>query len=465
MQPLTLSQAAISFGGTLMHPDCRFETLCTDSRAIQPGQLFVALEGERFDAHQFLPQVAEQAAGLVVRKPARDIELPQWVVPDTTEALGQIARLRRDQFTGPVIAVTGSSGKTSVKEMLAAILSRRGSVLATSGNLNNHIGVPLTLMGLAENHRFAVVEMGASGPGEIAYLCNIAKPDIVLVNNVMPAHVEGFGSIDGVASAKGEIYQGVSPNGTAVINLDEKYAAGWQGKHCAANLISYSVERDDADLRAANIVADSQGRCRFILQSPAGEIEISLPLSGRHNVANALAAAACATAAGATLAQIADGLGSLQPVAGRLSPTVLPGGATIIDDSYNANPGSMKAAIDTLRQFSSSKEQGHKILVMGDMAELGEDEAEMHGEIGRYAAAHGVDRLFATGPLSANAVTAFNQSVAAGDHREATHFDNKDDLIDRLQSLLAPAMVVLVKGSRSAAMEQVVHRITGEGER
>ncbi len=465
MRPLTLSQAAISYGGTLMYPDCSFEALCTDSRQIQPGQLFVALEGERFDAHQFLPQVSELAAGLVVRKPAREIEVPQWVVPDTTEALGQIARLRREQFAGPLIAITGSSGKTSVKEMLAAILACRGPVLATSGNLNNHIGVPLTLMGLAEKHRFAVVEMGASGPGEIAYLCNIAKPDIVLVNNVMPAHVEGFGSIDGVASAKGEIYQGVSPSGTAVINLDEKYAAGWLENQRAAKLISYSVGREDADFRAANIVADSQGRCRFLLQSPAGEIEISLPLSGCHNVANALAAAACATAAGATLEQIADGLAVLQPVAGRLSPTVLPGGVTIIDDSYNANPGSMKAAIDTLSHFSTSEEKGQKVLVMGDMAELGEDEAEMHSDIGLYAARQGVDRLLATGRLSANAVTAFNQSVAAGDNREATHFDNKDDLIDRLQSLLAPAMVVLVKGSRSAAMEQVVQTITGEGER
>ena len=228
VRELTLSQAAVAYGGTLLYPDCRFSRVSTDSRTLAAGELFVALRGDNYDAHLFLKEVADKACGLVVQYPDKQLNKPQWVVPDTVLALGQLAKLAREQFDGPLIALTGSSGKTTVKEMLTPILGCVAPVLATRGNLNNHIGVPKTLLALEKEHRYAVLEMGASGPGEIAYLVSLARPTVALVNNVMPAHVEGFGSLAGVAAAKGEIYGGLGPKGTAVINLDEPWARDWR---------------------------------------------------------------------------------------------------------------------------------------------------------------------------------------------------------------------------------------------
>jgi UDP-N-acetylmuramoyl-tripeptide--D-alanyl-D-alanine ligase len=450
MQQLTLSQAAQAYGGTLMYPDCHFESVSTDSRQINEGQLFIALRGERFDAHQFLPEVATQACGMVVEHPAKDINVPQWVVPDTTEALGQIALLNRQAFNNPLIAVTGSSGKTTVKEMIAAILSESGEVLATKGNLNNQIGVPMTLLGLRRGHRYAVIEMGASASGEIAYLCGLARPDVVMVTNVMPAHVAGFGSMDGIAKAKGEIYSGVSDQGTAVINLDEPYADQWRAS-TRARVLTYSVVNDRADFYAKEIVADDMGCHHFVLVTPVGEVAIKLPLSGEHNVGNALAAAACAHAVGAELGMISAGLNKLQPVEGRLNRLQLPSGASVIDDTYNANPGSVKAAIKTLMTF-----RGRHILVLGDMGELGGEEASLHADVGRYAAEQGVECFLAVGPLCVNAIHKFG---AGG-----KHFENKEALSAHLKTLLDPDAVVLVKGSRFMAMEDVVRQITESGE-
>ena len=464
MQPMTLSQLAISCGGTLMHPDCCFEAVSIDSRQLQPGELFVALTGERFDAHQFLPEVSQKACGLVVEKPFKEAEIPQWVVPDTTIALGQLAHLHREQFDGPIIGITGSSGKTTVKEMLAAILSQGGAVLATKGNLNNHIGVPLTLLNLQQQHRYGVIEMGASGHGEIRYLCSLALPDVVLINNVLPAHVEGFGSLEGIAKAKGEIYQGVNAAGTAVINLDEPFAADWMSRVTATNTLTYSISREDADFRALNVQQDAQGCCQFELLTPAGQIAIYLPISGQHNVANALAAAACASAVGAGLEDISQGLQKLAPVSGRLSLHASACGATVLDDSYNANPGSMKAAIDTLMSFSPDVAVD-KILVMGDMAELGQEKLALHAEVGRYAAEKGVKTLLATGELSRQAVASFTSyNNEQGGSGVAQAFDSKETLVAHLKALLAPASVVLVKGSRSAAMEEVVQALIKSGE-
>ncbi|MDX2350268.1 MAG: Mur ligase family protein, partial [Porticoccus sp.] len=279
MQELTLSQAAQAYGGTLMYPDCHFGSVSTDSRQINEGQLFVALKGEHFDAHQFLPEVATQACGMVVEHPAKDINVPQWVVPDTTEALGQIALLNRQAFNNPIVAVTGSSGKTTVKEMIATILRESGEVLATKGNLNNQIGVPMTLLGLHRRHRYAVIEMGASAPGEIAYLSGLARPDVALVTNVLPAHVAGFGSVEGIAKAKGEIYRGVSDQGTAVINLDEPYADQWRNS-TRARVLTYSIANDRADFYAKEMVSDDLGCHHFVLVTPAGEVAVRLPLSG-----------------------------------------------------------------------------------------------------------------------------------------------------------------------------------------
>lgn len=451
MQRLVLSQAAEKFGGTLMYPDCRFDEVTTDSRHVEDGQLFVALKGEHFDGHEFAADVADRVCGMVVDHPIKESRVPQWVVADTTEALGQLALINRQLFAGPVVAVTGSSGKTTVKEMIAAILRESGEVLATKGNLNNQIGVPKTLFELSDRHHYAVIEMGASAPGEIAYLCGIAKPDVVAVTNVLPAHVAGFGSIEGIARTKGEIYRDVAESGTAVVNIDEPYAEQWR-QSTVASVLSFSVTNTNADFYAGDVEADAFGCCAFTLVTPVGDSRVSLSLSGEHNVANALAAAACAFAAGADLEMITLGLQALQPVAGRMTRQQLPGGAWVIDDSYNANPGSVKAAINTLMKFN-----GQRVLVLGDMGELGDQEAELHAEVGRYAAEAGIDQLLAVGPLSRHAVQAF------GD--DAAHFENKQALSQQLIASMDPNTVVLVKGSRFMAMEQVVQQITESGER
>jgi len=459
MTELTLSEMAQVYGGTLMYPDCRFQSVSTDSRHIDEGQLFVALRGERFDAHEFLPNVATRAGGMVVERPVKDINVPQWVVPNTTEALGQIALSNRKAFMGPVIAITGSSGKTTVKEMVSTILGESAPVLATKGNLNNHIGVPLTLLALSSQHRYAVVEMGASALGEISYLCELACPDVVLVNNVLPAHVEGFGSVENIARAKGEIYQGVSAEGTAVVNLDESYVNQWLAS-TRARVLTFSMTNSEADFTVRDLVVDERGCCTFVLVTPVGEASVKLPLAGQHNVANALAAAACSHAAGAELGLISSGLNKLQQVSGRLNLERLDNGSTVIDDTYNANPGSVKAAIDALVNI-----RGHHVLILGDMGELGDDEASMHGEVGRYAAEKGVDTLLAVGPLCANTAREFGAN--------GKHFDSKEQLVEylldneksgeagaeissELEQLLKGDAVVLVKGSRFMGMEQVV---------
>lgn len=463
MADLTLSEMAQVYGGTLMYPDCRFQSVSTDSRHIDEGQLFVALRGERFDAHEFLSEVATRAGGMVVERPAKDINVPQWVVPNTTEALGQIALSNRKAFMGAVIAITGSSGKTTVKEMVSTILGESAPVLATKGNLNNHIGVPLTLLALSSQHRFAVIEMGASALGEISYLCDLACPDVVLVNNVLPAHVEGFGSVENIARAKGEIYQGVSAEGTAVVNLDEPYVDQWLAS-TRARVLTFSMVNSEADFTARDLVVDERGCCTFVLVTPVGEASIKLPLAGQHNVANALAAAACSHAAGAELGLISSGLNKLQQISGRLNIGRLDNGSTVIDDTYNANPGSVKAAVDALVNI-----RGRHVLILGDMGELGDDEATMHGDVGRYAAEKGVDTLLAVGPLCANAAREFGA--------KGKHFDSKEQLVEYLlasetanetnseadsetvgeiKSLLKKDAVVLVKGSRFMGMEQVV---------
>lgn len=444
---LMLSAAAAEFGGTLLNPDCRVDSVSIDSRTIKAGDLFVALVGERFDGHEFIDQVADKASGLVVSKAIPALSLPQWVVADTSRALGQLAALRRRAFSGPLIAVTGSSGKTTVKEMIAAILGHMGEVLATQGNFNNHIGVPLTLLSLNPTHEFAVIEMGASAAGDIAYLCEIAKPDIVLVNNIMPAHLAGFGSLDATARAKGEIYQGLKPGGIAVLNLDEPYWSDWGSNASVQNQLTYAVDNSDAGFYATAIASDEQGRWRFTLHTPIGSQDITLPLPGRHNVANALAAAACVYAAGADLEEIAAGLADVTVSGGRMRELTGQNGARVIDDSYNANPGSVKAAIDTLMSLP-----GSPLLVLGDMAELGPDERKQHWQVGEYAARVGLKKLLATGALSADTVAGFG---AGGEH-----FATKEQLLVRLESLLNRDSVVLVKGSRSTAMETIVQAIT-----
>ena len=449
MAALSLSQAAVNYGGTLLYPDCHFARVCTDTRSLASGDLFVALRGDNFDAHQFLESAALKACGMVVETPDKRLAIPQWVVPNTVQALGQLGALARNAFAGPLIAITGSGGKTTVKEMLAVILRCKGEVLATAGNLNNHIGVPQTLLRLQPEHQFAVIEMGASAGGEIDYLCSIARPTIAVVTNVMPAHVAGFGSLAGVASAKGEIYSGLDKCGTAILNLDELWYEQWlRGAH-GIHSQSFSVENSSADFYTSAVQFNTEACASFILHSPLGEIEIQLAIPGAHNISNALAAAACAVEAGADLVSIAAGLAAMAAAPGRMERKSGLCGARIIDDSYNANPGSVVAAIDALVAMP-----GKHLLVLGDMAELGPKEKAMHREIGVYARNAGIDGLFTTGVLSAETASAFGE--------DSGHFADKAALSAALSKQLNSDAVVLVKGSRSAAMDEVVAQIIEE---
>jgi UDP-N-acetylmuramoyl-tripeptide--D-alanyl-D-alanine ligase len=443
---LRLTDAAIRFGGTLLNPDCEFDSVAIDSRNIAEGDLFVALIGERLDGHEFLADVADKASGLVVSKADTSLPLPQWVVEDTTVALGQLAQLQREAFSGKVIAVTGSTGKTSVKDLISSILSGLGSVHATKGNFNNHIGMPLTLLAMDQDRDFAVIEMGASASSEISYLCSIAKPQISLVNNVQSAHLEGFGSVEGIAAAKGEIYSGLDAAGTAILNLDERWVTEWLELIGERDCITFSVDDDCADLSASDIELMESGCCRFTLHmftdtSIESQV-VNLAIPGRHSVSNALAAAACAVAAGATIEQIVNGLETSQSPARRLQIKALAQGGQIIDDSYNASPESVRAAIDVL-----ASRPGRRVLVLGDMAELGADAEQLHLEVGDYALSAGIDQLYTLGNLSAAASRAFK-----GEH--FTDLDSlKAPLFDEIER---SDLTLLIKGSRSSKMDLVV---------
>ncbi len=454
MNDLTLSQAAVTYGGTLLYPDCRFSHVSTDSRTVAAGDLFVALRGESFDAHLFLKQAARKACGLVVQYPDKQLDVPQWVVPDTLQALGQLAIMAREGFDGPLVALTGSSGKTTAKEMLASIFACVAPVLATQGNLNNYIGVPKTLLRLEPEHRFAVLELGASAPGEIAYLASLVKPTIAVVTNVLPAHVEGFGSLAGVAAAKGEIYRSLDGSGVAVLNLDEPWLEQWQQAVPCLETVTFSLDKPEANVYATDIRLDVDGCAAFDLNICRDQISNQLPvqlrMAGRHNVNNALAAAACAVAAGLEIVTIAAGLESVSAVAGRLEYKAGLNGCRVIDDSYNANPGSVKAAIDVLAGL-----EGRRILVLGDMAELGVDAAQLHYEVGEYARERGVDLLLASGDLCAQAIAGFGtQGHLCAD---------KNTLVEALLSELQDDVTVLVKGSRSAGMNELVEQIVIAG--
>jgi UDP-N-acetylmuramoyl-tripeptide--D-alanyl-D-alanine ligase len=446
---LRLTDAALAFGGTLLNPDCGFSQVSIDSRQITEGQLFVALKGDRFDAHQFLEEVTTSACGLVVSKPNKNLPIPQWVVEDTTEALGQLAHMNRELLNGPLIAITGSSGKTSVKEMIASILGQKSKVHATKGNLNNHIGVPLTLLSMQADTDFAVVEMGASAIGEIAYLCDVARPDITLVNNIQHAHIEGFGSIEGVATAKSEIYRGLKPSGTAVINLDLVWSDAWMSELSGQQCLTFSTEHNNADVFAENICVLDTGCCQFDLCTSEARKSVILPVPGIHSVKNAVAAAACCSAAGVSLDQIVMGLTAVKPVSGRLNLRQLADNVALFDDTYNANPDSFKAAIDVL-----ASAEGYRLLVMGDMAELGDKAMEMHREIGRYAAEKGIESLYSIGVLSAVASDTFG----------GNHFSDKQALIAALDDVCVKKskVTLLVKGSRSSGMEEVVTMLSNK---
>lgn len=460
ISPLSLQQLQQRFGGELVNGSVQFERVCTDTRELDAQALFVALKGENFDAHDFVSELwGDQALGLVVEREIPGSELPQWLVEDTTVALGHIGLLCREQFEGPVVAITGSCGKTTVKEMLAAIFARQHNPCVTRGNLNNQFGLPMTLFGLTPDHDALILEMGASGPNEIGYLCGIGKPQVSAVNNVMPAHVEGFGSVDAIAEAKGQIYTGLEAGGTAVINSDDSYADYWLNRlPDDVRTLKVGLGHECA-VSADNIELNENGCAAFDLVIEGVAHPVQLQLLGEHNVHNALVAAGCAFAAGVPAVEIAGGLSQLHGVAGRMQESRGSNGVAVIDDSYNANPGSVAAAIDLLAQ-----RRGKKILVLGDMAELGADAEQMHQQIGQLARERGLDALFTLGPLGTAASVAFS----AGHHqplhnRPLNNYRDREPLIAALARELDEHTTVLVKGSRSARMELVVQALLGNG--
>ncbi len=443
MTAMTLSAIASEVDGQLSG-DASFVQVSTDTRNIVEGDLFVALQGENFDGNNFVDAAvsAGASAALVTRAPV--CETPYLQVADSQLALGLIARANRRQFKGPLVALTGSAGKTSSKEMLASIFAQRGSVLATRGNRNNEIGVPLTLLELNSEHRAAVIEMGACRRGDIAYLCRFAEPDVVLVTNVLPVHLEGFGDLQTIADSKGEIYQAASSSAVAVINFDESFSGHFQQLAGERKIISFAVNNTAADVRATDIAYDSRG-ASFKLQALSDEVAIHLPLLGCHNINNALAAAAAAIAAGMNLAEIKAGLAALHAVPGRLCPVATEAGFTLIDDSYNANPEAAKAAIDVLVSLADSN-----CLILGYMAELGPDSRQLHCEVAHYAADAGIKQLLLLGEWA--------EDMAAIFGGVAKTFADVDTLNTYcLEQLNARA--VLVKGSRSARMERVVEAL------
>ena len=444
----TLAAVAAACGGFLQGQDREYGAVSSDSRTLRADDLFVAIKGPHYDGHDFLDAcMREGAAGAIVSRPLA-ILLPQVVVKDTLAALAALASAWRSQHDIPVVGVAGSNGKTTVKEMTAAILGRLGPCLATRGNLNNHIGVPLTLMRLEPVHRTAVIEMGANRIGDVAALAAIARPTVGLITNAGAEHLEGFGSLDGVAEGEGEMVAALGPADTAVINADDTYAALWQRMSRAGRTVTFGLGRH-AEVRAVEIeqsVTAEGFALRFELVAGGQRCPIQLRLAGRHNVINALAAAAAARAAGASLEVISAGLTAVRAVKGRLQRMATPIGAWLIDDSYNANPSSLRAALELLHDL-----EGEKWLVLADMGELGEYSQQSHVEAGAMARASGVARLFAAGPLSAHAAEAFGGG--------AEWFPDVEALIRRVAAELGPGITVLIKGSRMNRLERVVEAL------
>ncbi len=453
LEAMRLSDLIEPLSAKLIDANVAFSSVSTDSRAIEPGQLFVALTGPRFDGHAYLAEVAAKGAvAALVERHVESVALPQLVVADSRIALGQLGALNRAGFAGPVAAITGSSGKTSVKELLASILRAAfgaDAVLATRGNLNNDLGAPLTLLELAPQHKAAVIELGASRVGEIAYTVSLTQPDVSLITNAGTAHVGEFGGPEKIIEAKGEILDGLDVNGVAVLNRDDRAYPTWERRVAGKRVVSFAIQSPLADFHPASIAYDQRGCPNFVLTGPSGSVRIQLNLLGRHSVANALAAAAAAHALGVTREHIVEGLENLQPVKGRGVAQMLGNGVRLIDDTYNANPASICAAIDVLAGFA-----GRTVLALGDMGELGDWAEQGHREVGSYAVGK-VSALFAVGPLMTHAVTAFG---AGG-----RHFADQQSLIEALRLEQGNATTILIKGSRSAAMDKVVAALSASG--
>ena len=458
---MQLSQAAQVLAARMMGGDVEFHAVSTDTRKLQKGDLYVALRGEHFDGADFVVQALQAGAAAVLvnadsyeeRTSILNPLSPILLVQDTRLALGQLAAYWRKQFDIPVVAITGSNGKTTVKEMTASILrmaaGRDDAVLSTPGNLNNDIGMPLTLLRLNAQHRYAVIEMGMNHPGEIDYLTRIASAQVALITNASGAHLEGMGTVEAVARAKGEIFEGLQPGGSAIINADDEYAALWRSLAGAHSLLEFGLS-NGADVSGA--WHPHMDGLRLAVQTPKGDFTVIMQVPGEHNARNALAATAVAIALNLSFESIVAGLERFSGVAGRMQRKQARGGAVVIDDTYNANPASMHAAIKVLAQSI-----GKRVLVLGDMGELGDAAAVFHAEIGCAAKEAGIEKLYALGELSRIAVLEFGSS--------ARHFEHVEDLQGELEKELNASTTVLVKGSRFMKMERVVkYLVSGESE-
>jgi UDP-N-acetylmuramoyl-tripeptide--D-alanyl-D-alanine ligase len=438
---MRLSAIAMWTHGRMLGSDAEIVGVTIDSRKVKAGDLFVAFKGEHVDGHAYLADAKARGAAAALVAHKVEIDLPQVLVDDVELALGDLASAVRAQRNAHVIGITGSNGKTTVKTLTAAILSRHGRTHFNTGSFNNEIGLPLTLLWMPEDTEYAVLEMGAGKPGDIEYLAAIARPEIGLVNLIAPAHLERMGTIEMVAETKGAVYRALPADGVAVINADDAFASFFAGLASGRKVLRFGLDHK-ADI-GADILEQRVDGSRFVLSTPQGDAEVSLPLPGRHNIANALAASAIALALDVPLDTIVAGLEQATAVEGRLKRIAMPSGWTLIDDSYNANPSSMHAAIDTL-----ALADGERWLVLGDMAELGAEARALHAGVGGHAHARGIEKLFAVGPLNVAAVEAFGTGGA--------HFADKAALIDALRAQLRAGVTVLVKGSHSAGMEQVV---------
>ncbi|MGB1291904.1 MAG: UDP-N-acetylmuramoyl-tripeptide--D-alanyl-D-alanine ligase [Pseudoalteromonas sp.] len=417
----------------------------TDTRTLCDGEVFLALQGPNFDGHKFVEQAKSKGAiGAIVHRKV-DVDIPQFLVADTRLALGQIGAAVMASVAPKTIAITGSVGKTTVKEMCAAILGGHGEVLATKGNFNNDIGVPLTLLRLEPQHQYAVIELGANHIGEIAYTAAMTKPDVAVVCNVAAAHIEGFGSLEGVATAKGEIYDGLKSGGIAIVNCDSEFSQSWLDK-LPKEKIKRLSSTQKLDVWAEEVLLDEQAHASFYICTAAERVKVKLALPGRHNVMNALIATALTSEFGVSLKSAADALANMGEVKGRVNMIKVSDMLTVIDDTYNANVQSVKAAIDLLSDI-----EGQRILAFGDMGELGEEARMYHQQVGEYAKQKGIDELYTLGVLSKYASDEFE--------KPNRHFSSREQLLQQLQARLtekSQKTTIVVKGSRSSRMELLV---------
>lgn len=445
MIQLTLSKAATILGLKDTTFTGEFYGVSIDTRTLQRGNLFIAIPGERVDGHDYLEEARLKGAAAALVTHKVESTLPQLIVDDIVLALGKLGAAWRDQFSIPFIAVTGSNGKTTLKNMIASIMKaacdgHEEQVLATQGTLNNHLGLPLTLARLNIKHRYAVIEMGMNHFGEIEYLTKLTRPNVAVITNAASAHLEGVGDLAGVARAKAEIFLGLQHNGTAILNRDDQFYSYWREQARHHQILTFGFHQD-ADVRATLLEATQTQQ--LTLHTKQGHIDINLPLLGKHNVQNTLAAAAAALAIGIDLNAIKVGLENIAPAPGRMQMHTLANGVKIIDDTYNANPFSLEAAVNTLAGF-----KGKRVLVLGDMRELGDDAKSLHHQAGEKIRSAGIDYLFTYGDLTANTSQAFGKG--------AHHFTEQDKLVGAIQPLLHNQTTVLIKGSRSMHMEKVV---------